>query len=113
MDLIWDGVREAFHLIFSGNRQVFEIALRSVAISATATGIGLAIGAGFGLFLAFRPFYGRTMVVSLLNTGMALPPVVVGLFAAVILPRNGHLGDLGLLYTPGAMVLAQALIVTP
>ncbi len=113
MDLIWDGIREAFRLIFTGNQEVFEIALRSLAISAAATGIGLAIGSGLGLLLAFRPFYGRTFVVSLFNTGMALPPVVVGLFVAIILTRNGPLGELGALYTPIAMVLAQAVIVTP
>jgi len=66
-----------------------------------------------GVFLAFRSFFGRTVVLSLLNTGMALPPAVVGLFVAMILVRNGPLGDLSVLYTPSAMVLAQAIIVTP
>lgn len=113
MELIWDGVREAFRLIFSGNREVLEIALRSITISAAATAIGLAIGASLGLFLAFGRFTGRTLVLSLINTGMALPPAVVGLFVAIILVRNGPVGDLSLLYTPAAMVLAQAILVIP
>ena len=113
MELIWDGIREAFRLIFTGNVEVYEIALLSLTVSAAATGIALVIGLSIASFLAFRAPPGRTLAISLLNSGMALPPVVVGLVVAVMLWRTGPLGQLHLLYTPAAIVFAQAVIATP
>jgi tungstate transport system permease protein len=113
MDLIWDGIREAFRLIFTGNADVYEIALLSLTVSAIATGIALVIGLAVASFLAFRAPPGRTAVLSFLNSGMALPPVVVGLVVALMLWRTGPLGQLHLLYTPAAIVIAQAVIATP
>src|SRR3989304_5332603 len=113
MDLIWDGIREAFRLIFTGNGEVYEIALLSLTVSGAATGIALVIGLGVASFLAFRAPPGRTLALSVLNSGLALPPVVVGLIVAVLLWRTGPLGQLHLLYTPGAIVIAQAVIATP
>lgn len=113
MDLIWDGIREAFRLIFTGNAEVYEVTFLSLAVSGAATGIALVIGLGLASFLAFRAPPGRTVVLSFLNSGMALPPVVVGLVVSVMLWRTGPLGSLGLLYTPGAIVVAQAVIATP
>ncbi len=113
MDLIWDGIREAFRLIFTGNAEVYEITLLSLTVSGAATGIALVIGLPVATFLAFRSAPGRTFVLSVLNSGMALPPVVVGLIVAVLLFRTGPLGQLRLLYTPAAIVIAQAVISTP
>jgi len=113
MDLIWDGIREAFRLIFTGNGEVYEIVLLSLTVSGAATGIALIIGLGMASLLAFRPPPGRTLVLSFLNSGMALPPVVAGLIVAVLLWRTGPLGQLHLLYTPAAIVVAQAVIATP
>lgn len=113
MNLIWDGIREAFRLIFTGNGDVYEIALLSLTVSAAATGIALVIGLGIASFLAFRAPPGRTAVLSFMNSGMALPPVVVGLAVALMLWRTGPLGQLHLLYTPAAIVVAQAIIATP
>ena len=113
MEFIWEGIREAFRLIFTGNREVLEIAGLSLVVSGMATAIGLAVGVTLGSLLAFRSFYGRTLILSFMNTGMALPPVVVGLFVALFLWRTGPLGLLGLLYTPAAMIIAQAVITTP
>lgn len=113
MELFWDGISEAFRLIFRGDREVFSIAGRSLLISGSATLVSLAVGALAGAFLALRPFFGRNLVLSLVNTGMALPPVVVGLFVFLLLWRTGPLGQIQLLYTPGAMVIAQAILVTP
>ncbi len=113
MELIGDGIREAFRLIFRGDQQVYTIAARSLIISSLATLIGLAIGATVGLFLGLRSFAGRNLVLGLVNTGMALPPVVVGLFVFLLLTRDGAFGDLELLFTPAAMVIAQAIIATP
>jgi tungstate transport system permease protein len=113
MDLIWDGIREAFRLIFTGNGEVYEIVFLSLSVSGAATGIALVIGLSVASLLAFRPPPGRTVVLSFLNSGMALPPVVVGLIVAVMLWRTGPLGQLHLLYTPSAIVVAQAVIATP
>ncbi|MEE8370289.1 MAG: ABC transporter permease, partial [Dehalococcoidia bacterium] len=113
MELIWDGVREAIRLIFTGNGEVYEIALLSLTVSGAATGIALVIGLSIASFLAFRAPPGRTLALSVLNSGMALPPVVVGLVVAVLLWRTGPLGQLHLLYTPMAIIIAQAVIAIP
>ena len=113
MDLIWDGITEALRLIFTGNGEVYEIALLSLTVSGAATGIALVIGLSVASFLTFRAPPGRTIVLSILNSGMALPPVVVGLVVAVMLFRTGPLGQLHLLYSPAAIVVAQAVIATP
>ena len=113
MDLIWDGLREAFRILGTGDRDVWQITARSLLISGSATLIALLIGVGAGAALAFRRFPGRNLAVALVNTGMGLPPVVVGLIVAILLWRSGPLGELNLIYTPAAMVIAQAVIATP
>ncbi|OGO50548.1 MAG: tungstate transporter permease [Chloroflexi bacterium RBG_16_68_14] len=113
MDLIWDGLRESFRILGTGDRDVWEIALRSLLISGSATALALAIGVLVGATLAFRRFPGRNLAVALVNTGMGLPPVVVGLVVAILLWRSGPLGQLNLIYTPAAMVIAQTAIAAP
>ena len=113
MELLWDGTREGFRLVFTGNREVIDIALRTLLVSGSAILVALILGALAGTFLALQNFWGRNLVISLVNTGMGLPPVVVGLFVAIMLARQGPLGALGLLYTPTAMVIAQAILATP
>jgi len=113
VDLIWDGIRQAFRILGTGDRDVWEITLRSLLISGSATLIALALGIAAGAALAFGRFPGRNLLVVLVNTGMGLPPVVVGLVVAVMLWRSGPLGALHLIYTPAAMVIAQAVIATP
>jgi tungstate transport system permease protein len=113
MDLIWQGIREAFGLLFGLDAEVWRIALLSLRVSGAATLVSLVLGVSAGTVLALTRFPGRRLLVSLVNTGMGLPPVVVGLFVSILLWRNGPLGALGLLYTPTAMVIAQAVIATP
>ncbi|MYJ02725.1 MAG: ABC transporter permease subunit, partial [Chloroflexi bacterium] len=113
MDLIWDGIREAARLWWSGDGEIIEITLRTLAISAAATALALAIGIPLGAVLALRRFLGRGLIVAAVNTGMGMPPVVVGLLVALILWRTGPLGDLNLIYTPTAMVVAQFLLSLP
>ena len=113
MDLIFEGILKAFHLIFTLDPEVLGITLLSLQVSGTATLISLFIGISIGTLVALTEFPGRRLVVSLINTGMGLPPVVVGLFVTIFLWRNGPLGFLEILYTPVAMIVAQAVIATP
>lgn len=113
MDLILEGLGTALRLIASLDSEVFAVTLLSLKISSSATLISLLIGIPVGTLLALAKFPGRRLVVSLVNTGMGLPPVVVGLFVTIFLWRNGPLGFLEILYTPAAMILAQSVIATP
>lgn len=113
MELILDGIHTALALIFSLDREVLAITFLSLKISGLATLTSLLIGIPTGVFLALSDFPGRRLVISLVNTGMGLPPVVVGLFVTIFLWRNGPLGFLEILYTPFAMILAQSVIASP
>lgn len=113
MDLIWEGIKKAFILLITFDPEVMGITFLSLKVSGTATLISLIIGISIGTAVALTRFPGRRVVVSLINTGMGLPPVVVGLFVTILLWRNGPLGILGILYTPMAMIIAQAIIATP
>ena len=111
--MILEGVRKAFWLLVTFDPEVMGITLLSLQVSGTATLISLFLGVSVGVLLALSRFPGKKIVVSLINTGMGLPPVVVGLFVTVFLWRNGPLGFFGILYTPTAMIVAQAVIATP
>jgi len=113
MDLILEGIKRAFLLLITFDPEVMGITLLSLQISGTATLISLFIGISVGTSVALSNFPGRKVVVSLINTGMGLPPVVVGLFVTIFLWRNGPLGFLHILYTPTAIIIAQAIIATP
>ena len=95
------------------NSEILEITTLSLQVSATATLISLLIGLPLGTWLALGNFRGRSFVLSIINTGMALPPVVVGLVVAMSLWRSGPLGDLKLIYTPVAIIIAQTIIAAP
>src|SRR3990170_663188 len=113
MDLIIEGIKKAFWLLVTFDPEVMGITLLSLQVSGTATLVSLLIGISVGTTVALANFPGRKIVVSLINTGMALPPVVVGLFVTIFLWRNGPFGVLGILYTPTAMIVAQTVIATP
>lgn len=113
MDLIWDGLRKALELLLQGDPEVYRITLLSLQVSGLATLISVVLGLGAALAVALNEFPGKRFIIALMNTGMGLPPVVVGLFVTVFLWRNGPFGFLGILYTPAAIVLAQAVIATP
>jgi tungstate transport system permease protein len=113
MDFIFEGLREAVRILIHNDADVYDVARRSLYVSGTATLIGLVAGVSFGALLAFRQFPGRLVVLTLVNTGMGFPPVVIGLIIALILWRSGPLGQLGWIYEPQAMIVAQAIIVTP
>ncbi len=113
MRLIWEGLLQAIRLLLSGNAEVWQITLLSLKVSGLATSISLLIGLPIGTGLALGRFRGRRLALSLVNTGMALPPVVVGLIVSIILWRSGPLGDFRLIYTPAAIVIAQLIIAAP
>ncbi|MBK6793169.1 MAG: ABC transporter permease [Anaerolineales bacterium] len=93
--------------------EIFQVTSLSLQVSGLATIISLLIGLPFGTWLALGKFHGRSFILSIVNTGMALPPVVVGLVVAMTLWRSGPLGGLRLIYTPWAIVIAQTVISAP
>ncbi len=113
MNEIWDGIVEGFRLLLSGDDDVWEIVFLSLRVSLTATAISLLIGVPLGALLALTRFPGRSPLVGMVHTGMGLPPVTVGVIITMLLWRNGPFGDARLLFTPSAMIIAQAAIAMP
>jgi tungstate transport system permease protein len=113
LDIIVDGIKHAFILLFTLDPEVLGITWLSLKVSGTATFLSMFIGVSVGTAVALNQFPGKRLVVSLINTGMGLPPVVVGLFVTIFLWRNGPLGFLEILYTPMAIIIAQTVIATP
>jgi tungstate transport system permease protein len=113
MDLLFGGFTQAVQLILHVDRTLLAIIILSVEVSGTALMISTALGLPLGALLGLRTFPGRNLAVSIANTFMGLPPVVVGLAVYLVLSRRGPLGFLGLLYSPSAMVIAQSLLALP
>ena len=113
MELIWQGIVKAVELVFGLDAEIWEIIWLSLKISGSATLISLLLGVPLGIALALIRFRGRNTTVALINTGMGLPPVVVGLFVSISLWRSGPLGFMELIYSPTAMVIAQVIIAFP
>lgn len=107
------GVGEAFSLLLSTGSSVRAIASRTIVVSGAATALAVLLGVPLGYAIATSVFRGRTVLLGFINTAMGLPPVVVGLVVWLLLVRSGPFGDLDLIYTRRAMVLAQFLIATP
>lgn len=113
MDLVWQGLLRAFHMLLAGDPELGRITWLTLRVSGTATLVSVVLGLPTGVLLALGRFPGRRLLISLVNTGMGLPPVVVGLWVSLLLWRYGPLGFLNLMYTPAAMVVAQSVIATP
>lgn len=113
MDILIEGIKQAVILLVTFDQEVLGITWLSLKVSGSATLISLVIGISLGTVIALTQFPGRKFVVSLINTGMGLPPVVVGLVVTIFLWRNGPFGYLEILYTPAAIIIAQAIIATP
>jgi tungstate transport system permease protein len=103
----------ALHLLTSLDPGLLGVVLLSLRVSLTAVLIAMLIGLPLGALLALGRFAGRTPLIVLFNALMGLPPVVAGLIIYLLLSRSGPLGFLGLLFTPGAMIIAQAVLVLP
>jgi tungstate transport system permease protein len=110
---IISGVAEAFQLIFSGDPEIYGIVTRSLFFSGTAVILAILWGTPLAMLIAMKEFRGKTLIKAILNTLIGLPTVVLGLILFLIFSRGGPLGFLGLLYTPAAIMLGQAILVTP
>jgi len=113
MDVFLESLREAGRLLVSGDGYVWQILLLSLRVSGAGVLLGLLIGLPIGIAVGLLRFPGRGLVISLIHTGFALPPVVVGLFVYMVFSRSGPAGHLELLFTPAAMIIAQALLAAP
>jgi tungstate transport system permease protein len=110
---IWQGFVEALKLIIRFDPYVMRVTLFTLYVCAIATFFGMLIGIPLGSALALYRFRGRKFLVTLVNAGMGLPPVVVGLFVFLFLKRRGPLGFLGWLYTPRAIIFAEIVLAMP
>ena len=103
----------ALDLVLAGDPALFAIVRLSLVVSLAAVGLATLVGLPFGAWVALARFPGRAIVIVVLNALMGLPPVVVGLTVYLLLSRSGPLGSFGLLFTPRAMIIAQAMLITP
>lgn len=113
MTSIVEGFIKAFSLILHLDAELLGIILLSIKVSGTALVVAALIGLPFSALLGFRKFPLKGLIISILNTFMGLPPVLVGLFVYLLLSRSGPLGFLALLYTPSAMIIAQGILSFP
>jgi tungstate transport system permease protein len=113
LNVVTEGLVEAMRLLVALDPDVLNITMRTIQVSGTATFVSVLIGIPIGTILALTSFWGRGFLVSLVNFGMGLPPVVVGLATWLCLTRYGPLGFLDILYSPTAMIVAQTVIATP
>ena len=108
-----EAFRLAFNLIITLDANILEIVLLSLKVSLVALIVACLIGFSLGSILASSKFYGRGIVLIIINSFMALPPVVVGLAVYMLLSKSGMFGWMNILYTPSAMIIAQSIIITP
>jgi len=113
MDLLIDSFLSAILLVVSFDPEVVSIVAVSLTVSGTSTVIASLMGVPLGFMVAFGSFAGKRLVITCLNTLLALPTVVIGLFVYAFISRRGILGPLDLLYTQKAMVIGQTILILP
>jgi tungstate transport system permease protein len=113
VEFLWDGVRQAVELLLSGDARVLDIVGVTLRMAFWSTLLALAAGLPVGLLLGLGSFPGRRGALALVNAGMGLPPVIVGLVVALLLFRGAPFGGLNLLYTLNGVILAQAVLAFP
>lgn len=113
MGLLLDSLHSAFLLLISGDPELLQIVLVSLNVSGGSTLIASVIGVPAGFFIAHKRFAGKRLVLTILNTLLALPTVVIGLLVYAFISRRGILGPLGLLYTQEAMIIGQVILIVP
>jgi tungstate transport system permease protein len=113
LSFIIEGIQKAFQLILTLDKEIFVIVLVSLRVSLTAVVLASLLGVYLGFLMAVKDYWGKRFSVSLVNTLLALPTVVVGLIVYSFISRRGPLGILGLLFTPSAMIIGQFILATP
>ncbi len=113
MNFIIESFKQAFYLILNLDKQLLDIVVLSLKVSGIAVSIATLFGLPLGVLTGLKKFRGRSLLITLYNTFMGLPPVVVGLFLYLMLSRSGPFGFLNLLYTPTAMIIAQTILAFP
>jgi tungstate transport system permease protein len=113
MGVFIDSLFEAVRLIVSFDSEIVSITLLSLYVSLIGAFFAAILAIPLGIFIGLKSFWGKRIVVNIINTFMGLPPVIVGLFLFLLFSRQGLLGDMGLLFTPEIMALAQFIIAFP
>ena len=113
MSELWEAFLQAIQLIVTLNSEVVEIALRSLAISATAVVLASLVCIPLGGLIHFRNFQGKHVLINVIQTFYSIPTVCVGLFVFILISRAGPLGGLNLLFTPAAVAIGQMVLITP
>jgi len=113
VNFLLESFKEAINLILNLDIELLQIILLSLEVSGTALIIAIMTGLPVGAIIGLKKFFGRQLIITILNTFMGLPPVVVGLFLYLLLSRSGPFGFLSLLYSPTAMIIAQAILAFP
>ena len=113
MTEIWYGLTKAMELIISFDPEVMEIAARTLRIAGTSCLLASLISLPLASLIHFRQFRGKRVLINIIQTLFSVPTVIVGLFVFVLLSRAGPLGELGILFTPAAMVIGQMILITP
>ncbi|MBC8273962.1 MAG: ABC transporter permease [Chloroflexi bacterium] len=113
MSELWEAFLQAIQLIVTLNSEVVDIALRSLAISATAVVLASLICIPLGGLIHFRNFQGKHVLINVIQTFYSIPTVCVGVFVFIFISRAGPLGGLNLLFTPAAVAIGQMVLITP
>jgi tungstate transport system permease protein len=113
LDYLWEALKEAIRLIVSLDPKVMEITWRSLRVSATSTAVAALVCIPLGGLISFRSFRGKRVLLNLIQTLYSVPTVCVGLFVFIWISHRGPLGGLDLVYTPTAMIVGQAFLITP
>jgi tungstate transport system permease protein len=113
MEYLFEGIKKGLLLLFPPKREIMEIVFLSLKVSGSATIFAGIFGIPAGVYLAIKDFKFKRVVIGILNTYLAIPAVLIGLLLYIFLTRKGPLGGLGLLYTPYAMIIAQAVLAFP
>jgi tungstate transport system permease protein len=113
LDFIIEGTQKAFQLIFTLDSEIFNIVLLSLRVSLIAVILASLLGVYLGFLMAVKDYWGKRFSISLVNTLLALPTVVIGLIIYSLISRRGPLGVFGLLYTPSAMIIGQFILAVP
>ncbi|MEW6618144.1 MAG: ABC transporter permease [bacterium] len=113
MEYLYEGIKQGFLLLLPPKKEIIEIVLLSIVVSGSATIIAGIFGIPIGLYFAIKEFKFKRVLVGIINTWLALPAVLIGLLVYIFLSRKGPAGVFGLLFTPSAIIIAQALLATP